>query len=70
MKRNYAATRPLIWRFDVMTNSSSVSAATTIARDWRDNPRWKGITRAYTAEDVVRLRGTIRVQHSCDVSGA
>ena len=47
-----------------MKNSSDIDAAAAIGRDWRDNPRWKGITRPYTAEDVVRLRGTIRVEHS------
>ncbi len=27
--------------------------------DWRDNPRWQGIERPYTAADVVRLRGSV-----------
>jgi isocitrate lyase len=31
---------------------------------WRDSPRWRGIERAYKAEDVVRLRGTVAVEHS------
>jgi isocitrate lyase len=31
---------------------------------WRDSPRWRGIERAYSAEDVVRLRGTVAVEHS------
>jgi isocitrate lyase len=30
---------------------------------WRDEERWRGITRPYEAEDVVRLRGTIRERH-------
>ena len=29
-----------------------------IQHDWNTNPRWKGITRTYTAEDVVALQGT------------
>ena len=32
-----------------------------IKADWRDNPRWKGVTRPYSAEDVVRLRGTLNI---------
>ena len=28
-----------------------------LQQDWDTNPRWKGVTRTYTAEDVVRLRG-------------
>lgn len=34
------------------------------------SPRWAGISRAYTAEDVKRLRGTIYVEHSLARSGA
>jgi isocitrate lyase len=30
---------------------------------WRDEERWRGITRPYEAEDVVRLRGSIRERH-------
>jgi isocitrate lyase len=32
--------------------------------EWRMNPRWRGIRRDYTAEDVVRLRGSIKVEHT------
>jgi len=39
-------------------------SATDLTRDWQDNPRWRGITRGYTAADVVRLRGTVHVEHS------
>ena len=37
---------------------------------WATDPRWKGITRTYTAKDVVRLRGTIHVEHSLARLGA
>ncbi|HEY5820997.1 MAG TPA: isocitrate lyase [Propionibacteriaceae bacterium] len=30
-----------------------------LQRDWATNPRWAGISRSYTAEDVVRLRGSV-----------
>lgn len=30
-----------------------------LKKDWETNPRWKGIKRDYTAEDVVRLRGSL-----------
>jgi isocitrate lyase len=36
--------------------------ASRIAEDWKTNPRWMGITRDYTAEQVVLLRGSIREQ--------
>jgi isocitrate lyase len=35
-----------------------------LAREWRDNPRWRGITRPYRPEDVVRLRGSVHVEYS------
>ena len=38
--------------------------ATRLAEEWKNNPRWDGIARDYTAEDVVRLRGSIREQHT------
>jgi isocitrate lyase len=37
--------------------------AARLAEAW-NNPRWDGVTRDYTAEDVVRLRGSIREQHT------
>ncbi|BDB24575.1 isocitrate lyase [Cupriavidus sp. TA19] len=35
-----------------------------LQKDWDTNPRWKGITRNFTAEDVVRLRGSVQVEHT------
>ena len=32
---------------------------TALEQDWAENPRWKGIERTYTAEDVVKLRPSI-----------
>src|SRR5947207_1473518 len=37
--------------------------------DWNE-PRWAGITRPYTAEDVERLRGTVRIEYSLAHNGA
>ncbi|HEX7190227.1 MAG TPA: isocitrate lyase [Thermoanaerobaculia bacterium] len=42
----------------------------TIERDWETSPRWEGITRDYTAEDVLRLRGSIDVAHTLAEMGA
>ena len=41
-----------------------------IKLDWANNPRWAGVRRNYTAEDVVRLRGTVHVEHSLARNGA
>ncbi len=38
--------------------------AARLADDWQNNPRWDGITRDYEPDDVVRLRGSIREQHT------
>src|SRR6516165_11928946 len=42
----------------------------TMARDWETNPRWRGITRPYSANDVERLRGSIAVEHTLARLGA
>ncbi len=34
--------------------------AEELQHDWDTNPRWKGVRRDYTAEDVIRLRGSLR----------
>ncbi len=41
-----------------------------LKREWTDNPRWKGIIRPYSAEDVVRLRGSVHIEHSLARLGA
>jgi len=43
---------------------SQLPTADELRNTWRDSPRWRGIQRPYSAEDVVRLRGTIAVEHS------
>ena len=41
-----------------------------LERDWNENPRWAGVQRPYTAADVVRLRGTKRIEHTLARDGA
>ncbi|MDB5933946.1 MAG: aceA, partial [Massilia sp.] len=41
-----------------------------LQKDWDTNPRWEGITRKYTAEDVVRLRGSLQIEHTIAARGA
>jgi isocitrate lyase len=41
-----------------------------LASRWLTEARWGGITRAYGAEDVVKLRGSVRVEHSLARLGA
>ncbi|WP_426318532.1 isocitrate lyase [Pseudoduganella sp. R-43] len=41
-----------------------------LQHDWDTNPRWKGVTRTYTAGDVVRLRGSLAIEHTLAKRGA
>ena len=41
-----------------------------LEKDWASNPRWKGITRNYSAADVVRLRGSVHIEHTLAQRGA
>lgn len=45
-------------------------AAEQLRKDWQTNPRWQGVQRPYEAEDVVRLRGTVHIEHSLARLGA
>ena len=49
-----------------MTNK----AAQALQKDWQNNSRWKGITRTYKAEDVVRLQGSVQVEQTLARLGA
>ena len=41
-----------------------------LKREWSENPRWAGVKRPYTAEEVVRLRGSLQVEHTLARQGA
>ena len=48
----------------------TMPTAEQLKLDWANNPRWAGVTRTYSAEDVVRLRGTVAIEHSLARLGA
>ena len=50
--------------------TTTLPSAEQLKKDWQSNPRWAGITRGYSAEDVVRLRGTVAIEHSLARLGA
>jgi isocitrate lyase len=50
-----------------MTRDQQIAA---LEREWAENPRWKGIKRGYTAADVVRLRGSLQIEHTLAKRGA
>ncbi|MEI3616453.1 isocitrate lyase [Bacillus thuringiensis] len=41
-----------------------------LQENWELDERWKGITRPYSAEDVIRLRGSIDIEHTLARRGA
>jgi len=41
-----------------------------LKKDWAENPRWSGIRRDYSAEDVVRLRGSVKIEYTLARLGA
>ena len=43
---------------------------TQLEKTWKTDPRWQGITRPYSAQDVVRLRGTVHIEYSLARLGA
>ena len=49
-----------------MLNGNQVAE---IEKEW-DSPRWEGITRPYSAEDVARLRGTVKIEYTLARLGA
>ncbi len=47
-----------------MLMQQSIEDAGELRREWQRSPRWRGVQRPYQPEDVVRLRGTVRIEHS------
>jgi len=50
--------------------TSRKEAAAALQKEWDTNPRWKGIKRGYTADDVIRLRGSLQIEHTLARRGA
>ncbi|MGZ3681350.1 MAG: isocitrate lyase, partial [Ktedonobacterales bacterium] len=55
-------------RDHVSDHQGAETSATDV--DWDQNPRWNGITRPYTASDVERLRGSVRIEYTLARMGA
>lgn len=51
-------------------NATAAKESIDLAREWAELDRWDGIERDYSAEDVVRLRGSVRVEHTLSRRGA
>ena len=44
--------------------------AAELEQSWQADPRWAGIRRPYKGDDVVRLRGSIQIEHTLARIGA
>jgi len=47
-----------------------VFVAFALLNDWATNPRWKGIERPYSAEEVIKLRGSYDIEYTIARQGA
>ncbi len=47
-----------------------MSLADRIENDWKNDSRWSGIRRSYAAADVLKLRGSVKVEHTLAQLGA
>jgi isocitrate lyase len=49
---------------------TTAKEAIELGRDWAESARWSGIERDYAPEDVLRLRGSLRIEHTLARHGA
>jgi isocitrate lyase len=54
----------------IQARTSEARTAADLESDWTDHPRWAGVRRGYSASDVIRLRGSMHVEHSLARRGA
>ncbi|HLJ36629.1 MAG TPA: isocitrate lyase [Ktedonobacteraceae bacterium] len=52
------------------SNNGRQHKITSLETQWKGNLRWQGIKRPYSAEDVVRLRGSIQIEYTLACLGA
>ncbi len=53
-----------------MKNGKNNPEINQLKKDWKTNSRWQGITRNYTPQDVLKLRGTLKIEHTLAQIGA
>ena len=44
--------------------------ADLLKKDWTSNPRWNGVNRPYSAEEVVKISGSVKIEYSLAKNGA
>ncbi|SCC20088.1 isocitrate lyase [[Bacillus] enclensis] len=53
-----------------MTKNSMNERAMTLQESWEMDERWRGVSRPFSAEDVIRLRGSIDIEHTLAKRGS
>ncbi|MCX6200217.1 MAG: isocitrate lyase, partial [Bacteroidetes bacterium] len=44
--------------------------ADALKKEWATNPRWKGINRPYSAEEVINIAGSVPIEYTLAKNGA
>lgn len=44
--------------------------ALALQKEWETNPRWKNVTRPYTAEEVINISGSVQIEYTLAKNGA
>ncbi len=44
--------------------------AAALKKEWETNPRWKGVNRPYSAEEVINISGSVQIEYSLALNGA
>jgi isocitrate lyase len=53
-----------------IVSKSKAEQIKELEHEWASNPRWKNVRRDYTAADVIRLRGSVQIEHTLAKRGA
>src|ERR1700742_4852972 len=62
---------PVEPRQEATTDMTSINEqASQLQSQWQADPRWAGVQRTYTAEDVIKLRGSVQEEHTLARLGA
>lgn len=50
--------------------ATKLERALALKKEWETNPRWKDVTRSYTAEEVINISGSVQVEYTLAKNGA
>lgn len=71
--RALSSTLPVANAATVVSNALQTPTdikAAQLEAEWKNNPRWNGVERNYGAKDVLKLRTSIKIEHSLAKRGA